>query len=540
MKRRDVLKSAGLLVGAGVLPMLKYLPAEAAGRDDTLVVVLANGPNSMDIHRKGTNRPSYAIAVNLYDRLVSYGSKTLANGTRMYDFQNLQPELAESWEVAADGMSATFKLRQDATFHDGTPVTADDVKWSFDRAVSVGGFPTVQMKAGELTKPEQFRVVDTHTFKIDFIEPSKLTLPDLGVPVPIIINSTEAKKHVTADDPWASEYLHRTPLGGGAFKLERWDPGVQVVYTRFDEWKNGPLPASKRVIIRQVPSASIRRALLEKGDADVSLDLPAKDFRELADSGKFSVQGAPVENSLAALGMNFNFEPFKEKLVRQAIAYAIPYDEIFEAAAFGRAVKMHGATSAKPSTTDWPQPFPYATDYDRAKDLLAQTSYKDGFEVPLSFNLGLADWSEPAALLVQEGLAKIGIKTTINKIPGANWRTKALVEKSLPLHFKNFGGWLNYPDYFFFWVYQHGHLFNSMNYRNEEIETLVNATLKMPQDNPQYKPNVLRLIEIAFDEVPLIPFYQPFLDVAMQKTVIGYEYWFHRQLDARTMGKGIS
>ncbi len=132
MKRRDVLKSAGLLVGAGVLPMLKYLPAEAAGRDDTLVVVLANGPNSMDIHRKGTNRPSYAIAVNLYDRLVSYGSKTLANGTRMYDFQNLQPELAESWEIAADGMSATFKLRKDATFHDGTPVTADDVKWSFD------------------------------------------------------------------------------------------------------------------------------------------------------------------------------------------------------------------------------------------------------------------------------------------------------------------------------------------------------------------------------------------------------------------------
>jgi peptide/nickel transport system substrate-binding protein len=494
----------------------------------------------MDIHRKGTNRPSYAIAVNLYDRLVGYGTKTLANGTRMYDFETLEPELAESWEVAPDGMSATFKLRKEATFHDGKPVTADDVKWSFDRAVSVGGFPTVQMKAGELLKPEQFSVVDKHTFKIDFIEPSKLTLPDLGVPVPIIINSVEAKKHVTAEDPWASEFLHRTPLGGGAFKLERWDPGQQVVYTRFDEWMNGPLPASKRVILRQVPSASTRRALLEKGDADVSLDLPAKDFRELADSGKYSVQGAPVENSLAALGMNFNFEPFKEKLVRQAVAYSIPYDQIFEVAAFGRGVKMHGAASAKPTSTDWPQPFPYTTDYDRAKDLLAQTAFKDGFEVPLSFNLGLADWSEPAALLVQEGLAKIGIKATIDKIPGANWRTQALVEKSLSLHFKNFGGWLNYPDYYFFWVYQHGHLFNSMNYRNEEIETLVNATLKMPLGDPQYKPNVLRLIEIAFDEVPLVPFYQPFLDVATQKTVTGYEYWFHRQLDARTLGKGIS
>lgn len=537
MKRRDFLKTSGLLMGAGVLPLLKHVPAYAAGREDTIVVVLANGPNSMDIHRKGTNRPSYAIAVNLYDRLVGYGSKTLANGTTMYDFETIEPELAESWKLAADGMSVTFKLRADATFHDGSPVTAEDVKWSFDRAVSVGGFPTVQMKAGSLLKPEQFTAVDAQTFKIDFIEKSKLTIPDLGVPVPIIINAKEAKKHATADDPWASEYLHRTPLGGGAFKLERWDPGQQVVYTRFDDWKSGPLPGARRVIIREVPSASTRRALLEKGDADVSLDLPAKDFRELADSGKVSVQGAPIENSMSALGLNMNFEPFQKKLVRQAVAYAIPYDDIFEVAAFGRGVKMNGGASFKPTTTEWPQPFPYDTDYDKAKDLLAEAGYKNGFEVPLSFNLGLADWSEPAALLVQEGLARVGIKSTLDKIPGANWRTKALVEKSLPLHLKNFGGWLNYADYYFFWVYQHGHLFNSMNYKNDEIEALVNSTLKLEVSDPAYKPNVLRMIEIAFDEVPLIPFYQPFLDVATQKNVTGYEYWFHRQLDARALAK---
>lgn len=537
MKRRDFLKTSSLLMGAGVLPLLKHVPAYAAGRDDTIVVVLANGPNSMDIHRKGTNRPSYAIAVNLYDRLVGYGSKTLANGTAMYDFETIEPELAESWTLAPDGMSVTFKLRSDATFHDGSPVTADDVKWSFDRAVSVGGFPTVQMKAGSLLKPEQFTAVDAQTFRIDFIEKSKLTIPDLGVPVPIIINAKEAKKHATADDPWATEYLHRTPLGGGAFKLERWDPGQQVVYTRFDDWKSGPLPGAKRVIIREVPSASTRRALLEKGDADVSLDLPAKDFRELADSGKVSVQGAPIENSMSALGLNMNFEPFQKKLVRQAVAYAIPYDDIFEVAAFGRGVKMNGGASFKPTTTEWPQPFPYDTDYDKAKELLAEAGYKDGFEVPLSFNLGLADWSEPAALLVQEGLAKVGIKSTLDKIPGANWRTKALVEKSLPLHLKNFGGWLNYADYYFFWVYQHGHLFNSMNYKNDEIEALVNSTLKLDVGDPAYKPNVLRMIEIAFDEVPLIPFYQPFLDVATQKNVSGYEYWFHRQLDARALAK---
>jgi len=156
MRRRDFLKTMGAAGGAAVIPFLKFLPAEAAGRDDTLVVVSGNGPNSMDIQRKGTNRPSYQIAVNLYDRLVGYSTKTLANGTLMYDYSKLEPEAAESWVVSPDGMTITFKMRKGATFWDGAPITAYDVKWSFDRAVSLGGFPTVQMKAGSLEKPEQF------------------------------------------------------------------------------------------------------------------------------------------------------------------------------------------------------------------------------------------------------------------------------------------------------------------------------------------------------------------------------------------------
>lgn len=538
MKRRNFLKATGAAVaGAGLLPMLRHLPAHAAGREGILVVVTGNTMNSMDIHRKGTNRPSYAIAVNLYDRLVGYGTKTLADGSMMYDYATLEPELAESWKVADDGMSATFKLRRDATFWDGAPVTAHDVKWSFDRAVTLGGFPAVQMKAGSLVDTKQFVVVDDHTFRIDFVRQSKLTLPDLGVPVPIIINSKLALKHATEKDPWATEYLHRNPAGGGAFMLERWDPGQQVVYKRNDNWKNGPLPGFERVIIREIPSASTRRALLERGDAHISLDLPPKDFAELKASGKYQVAGVPIENSISAIGLNLNFEPFKQKKVRQAVAYALPYEQIFQQAAFGRGKPMWGGKSMEPATIEWPQPFPYDTDYDKAKMLLQEAGYADGFEVPLSFNLGLAQWSEPMCLLVQESLAKVGIKVTIDKIPGANWRTAALVEKRLPMHVKNFGGWLNYPDYYSFWVYQDGRLFNSMNYRNDELEKLTDATLHLPVDHPDYEPNIKAMLKIFFDEVPLIPVYQPFLDVAMQKNLTGYEYWFHRQLDVRPIRK---
>ncbi|MEM6490413.1 MAG: ABC transporter substrate-binding protein [Pseudomonadota bacterium] len=535
MKRRDVIKLGA--AGMAAYPALRFMPAVAQGRADTLVVVQGGGPNSMDIHRSGTNRPAYVNAVNLYDRLISFGVKTAGTGFESYDFETLVPEAAESWEIAADGDSVTFTMRDGATFWDGKPVTAFDVKWSFDRALALGGFPAVQMRAGSLENPEQFTAVDAKTFRIDFIRQSKLTMPDLAVPVPIIINSEVAKANATEDDPWATEYLHRNPAGGGAWMLERWDPGQQVVYRRFEDWKSGEKPGVSRVIMREIPSASTRRALLERGDADISMDLPPKDFSELADSGDFQVAGVPIENSMTALGLNLNFEPFKNKLVRQAIAYAIPYQQIFDQAAFGRGIPMWGGKSFDPTDITWPQPYPYDTDVDKAKALLQEAGYGDGFDVPLSFNLGLAQWSEPMALLVQEGLAEVGIRVTLDKIPGANWRSAALVDKKLPFHIKNFGGWLNYPCYYSYWVYQDKRLFNSMNYRNEEVERLTDEALHMETSDPKYEENIKGLLRIFFDEVPLIPIYQPFLDAALQKDVGGYAYWFHRQLDVRSISK---
>lgn len=538
MDRRNFLKLTAFGAGAAAIPMLApFGTPRAAGREDTLLVVVGSTINSMDIHRAGTNRPSYAIAVNLYDRLVGFATKTLEDGTEMYDYTTLAPELAESWEIAPDGKSVTFKLKTDATFWDGKPVTAEDVKWSFDRAVSVGGFPSTQMRAGSLEKPEQFTAVDEHTFRIDFLRPSKLTMPDLAVPVPMIINSTVAKEHATEDDPWATEYLHRNPAGSGAFMLERWDPGQQVVYKRFDGWKGGPLPGVERVIMREIPSASTRRALLERGDADISLDLPPKDYAELKASGKYTVAAAPIENSMIAIGLDTTYGPFQDKRVRQAVAYAIPYEQIFKQAAFERGIPMWGGASFDPADITWPQPFPYSTDYEKSKALLAEAGYADGFEVPFAFNLGFAQWSEPMALLVQEGLGRVGIRTQVEKVPGANWRTQVLIEKKWPMHIKNFGGWLNYPDYYSYWVYQDGRLFNSMKYRNETVETLTDEILHLPVDHPDYEPGVKKLIATFFDEVPLIPVFQPFLDVAMQQNVSGYKYYFHRQLDARWLGK---
>ena len=145
-----------------------------------------------------------------------------------FDYNKVIPELAESWIISKDRKSLTFKIKQNAKFWDGSPVTAEDVRWSFERALALGGFPKVQMGAGGFVDPAQFVAVDEKTFRIDLKKPSKLSLPNLTVPVAVVINSKVAKAKATAADPWATEFLHTNPQGSGAYKIERWDAGQNV------------------------------------------------------------------------------------------------------------------------------------------------------------------------------------------------------------------------------------------------------------------------------------------------------------------------
>lgn len=504
-------------------------------RAETLLVVTAAGPNSMDIHGVGANRPAYGASWNLYDRLVSFASKTLPDGSLSYDYTKIVPELAERWEISADGLTLTFHLRRDAVFHDGTPVTAADVKWSFDRAVTVGGFPTFQFKAASLEKPEQFSVVDAHTFRVTLPRPDKLALSDLATPVAVVINSTLAKSHATEKDPWAMDWLKSNDAGSGAFKLLSWKPGTETVYERFDAWKSGPRPALRRVIFREVPSSGAQLALLRRGDADLVFNLTAKDARDLAADGAFTLASTPVENAMWYIGLKTDAPPFDNVKVRQAVGLAIPYDAIMSSVMFGRGQPLFAGTAA-PSAATWPSPTPWKTDLARAKALLAEAGHASGFETKIALDQSLADPSEPIALLVQEALAQIGIKAVIEKIPGANWRA-SLLKKDLPIVVNNMGGWLNYPEYFFFWAY-HGQnaVFNTMSYQNPRVDALVDAA-RREADPADYAAQVSEFITIAYDEVPRIPLFQPVLDVAMRKNISGYQYWFHRQLDFRQLVK---
>jgi peptide/nickel transport system substrate-binding protein len=206
-----------------------------------------------------------------------------------------------------------------------------------------------------------------------------------------------------------------------------------------------------------------------------------------------------------------------------------------DAAMLGRGKPMFGRTGPL-TDIDWPQPSPYTTDLAKAKQLLQEAGVGDGFETTLSFDLGSAVINEPICVLTQESLAQIGVKVTLDKVPGANWRAE-FSKKTLPLSANIFGGWLTVPEYFFFWNYGgQNSIFNVASYQNPEMDKLIEAARFEP-DPAKYKQECTDFENLAFADVPRIPIFQPLLDVAMQKNISGYRYWFVRQLDYRQLEK---
>ena len=538
MKRRDFLQSAGAVAAASAVSApAVFSPAKAQSRKETLLLVSENGPNNLDIHGVGTNRPGYEVSWNCYDRLIVNDKKKLADGTLSYDRDKFKLELAD--DMTTGDMNVTFKLKKNAKFHDGTPITAKDVKWSFDRAVGAGGFPTVQMKAGSMVKPEQFVAVDDYTFRVDFLNKDRLTIPDIATIVPSIYNSGLLKKHATEKDPWALEYTKNNTAGGGAFKVTSWKPGTEVIYERNDAWVSGPLPSLKKIIWRIVPSSGNRRALMERGDADISFDLPSKDTAEMKKEGKLAIIANPITNGMYSVELNVKNPPFNNEKVRQAVAYALPYQKIMDAAMFGLAIPLFGGASNTVTNTDWPAKTGYTTDIAKAKALMAEAGAANGFETTLSFDLGTADICEPIAVLVQESLAQIGIKTTINKVPGSNWRSE-MAKKSMPLMINFFSGWLDYPEYFFFWCYSgQNAIFNTPSYQDKEMDAFIDGARAAAAtgDKAKYEKDVIGFISKAYNDVPRVPLFQPMLNLATQKNISGYCYWFHRQVDYRSLVK---
>src|SRR3984957_8626069 len=208
------------LVGLATLALSSQSePVAAQSRAETLRYVTGASVNTLDPNIPGSTRESFAVSLSTYDRLVCFGRKQL-DGKWVFDLDKITGELAESYDVSPDGLKLTFHLRKDAKFQDGTPVTAEDVKWSLDRVVTAPVLGKAQLLTGSMTSADQFKVIDPLTFEVTLPKPDKLALPNLATVYPIIINSKLAKEHATAEDPWATAWLKEHTAGSGAYVIE--------------------------------------------------------------------------------------------------------------------------------------------------------------------------------------------------------------------------------------------------------------------------------------------------------------------------------
>ncbi len=242
----------------------------------------------------------------------------------------------------------------------------------------------------------------------------------------------------------------------------------------------------------------------------------------------------PIPNGVWGLYLNSQVGPFKDVRLRQAVAWVMPYDKMLQASLFGRGVDMSGGPETpKPA---WPQPFPYKTSIDKAKELV--TAAGGGFSTTLQFDAGNATVAEPMSVLIKEALGAIGIDVEITKVPGANFRTE-IAKKTNPMTLNRFAGWLDYPDYYLFWT-MHGNnsIFNIANYQNPELDKLIDAA-RFTTDNAQYQKFVVDFVTLVEREVPMIPISQPTHDVAMQKSIGCYQFQPCREPDFRYFTKGV-
>ncbi len=537
LNRRTVLQGAsGAALLAGVPGLAAAQSPAPASRAETLRYVTGNTINTLDTTMPGATREAFGLCMTVYDRLFAFGRKRLgADWT--FDPDTIRPELAQGYAMSEDRRTITITLRPDATWHDGSPVTAEDVKWSLDRAVSAKSLAPPQLSTGSLTSPEQFRIVDAHTLTVSLDKPDRLALANLCVPYAIMVNSRLAKQHASEADPWAMEWMKANTAAGGAYIVESHTPGQSTVIRRNESWKGGAdgLASFRRVIIQTVPEPATRANLLDRGDADLCIDLAASDIATLEHSAHARVASIAQSNGFTHITMNTQMKPFDNPKVRQAVAAALPYQDMFKAAIFGRGRALFDASWTAPPDSAFPQPMPNRTDLARAKQLLAEAGMPDGFATPFAFSTGQAATAEPLAALLKESLGKVGIRVDIQKKSDAEFNTLE-AGKTMPFYTDGATAWLPYTYYFFYLYFTRDQRWNYSSWIEPQMAALT-GDARYQTDSAKYDADCRHMIELFTAQTPLVMLWQPNQDAVMSKSVQGYTYQFYRQADFRTLSR---
>ena len=428
----------------------------------------------------------------------------------------------DKWEGSADFKTWTFQIRPGIKSWAGNEMTSADIVWTWQRAFEMKAVRYFFAKAMFLDKPEDIEVIDKYTVRFNLAKPSPVILKLMamsyyGGP----FDATEAKKHTTAGDPWAKDWLKNNDAGFGPYHIVKSTPGQELELTRNENYQ--PKPPIKRIQIRIVPDPATRMALLERGAVDYAMRLPERSLQALAKNPAIKIVRSKA-NFIPYIGPVQTNEIMAKTKVRQAMAYATPFDEIHQKVYVGQGSQIKSITPAIfPNYTD--KFWVYKTDLAKAKALLGEAGYPNGFDLKLSFDNSIAEMAE-TAVLVKASYDQVGIRTTLDPLPAAVYSERK-VKRQLMCQVDNFQWpWIADTGYTG-WVYlgnPETTVNNSVFFNNPEFNQLVTDMMQMPLGEERTKKD-LRVQELAAQEVPWIFLIEPGWREAVKKEWLN-PHWY--------------
>ena len=426
------------------------------------------------------------------------------------------PALAESWEISEDGTEWVFHLREGVKFHDGESLTAEAVKKSLERTIELGRGAAYIWGA-----VDTIEAVDDLTVKITLTAPAPLDRIAGSLYASWIMSPKAAEQ----DTEWFEE---GNEAGSGPYTLASYEPDAEVVLQAFEAyWGGWEDNQFKTVVVSIVPEQVVQQQMLEGGEVDLALAIPLESVDDFRNNPNYTVnQNTSFANYVGLL--NTQKPPLDNKLIRQAIAYAIPYEDIITVAAEGFAAQARGPVP----TGLWPyndEVFQYHQDLDKARELLAEAGYAEGgFELVLTHAAENVQ-EEKFAPLVKDALAQLGIEVDIQPML---WEQQWELAQGSPAEAQDIFLLLWWPTYsdgydnlYSMFHSEDSPFFNLGYYSNPDFDTLIDeahALTSVDPDTSLVKYN--EALDILMEDSPSLFFYDVQAVVITPNHIQGYAY----------------
>ncbi|TYB83911.1 ABC transporter substrate-binding protein [Oceaniovalibus sp. ACAM 378] len=405
-------KHASLLKCVAITALLGAIPAYAGTPADTLVM-------ARNIDAISTFDPAQ-IGEVVTDELILNICDSLV-GIDPEDEAGVVPSIAKDWTVSEDGMKITFNLVEDAVFPSGKPVTAKDVAWSLQRVLTLGfGNAATMTEYGFSadTAEADLVAVDDRTFEMNLSRPYPIALILQAIAANRVAAVLDSETLIgeEVDGDLGNKYLTTNSACVGPYALRQWNAG-EVVVLEANANYDGPAPQMKRIIIRHVAEAQAQRLLLEQGDIDVARDLGAEDLRDLNANPDIQVVSTP-KHQIYYTAFNNGDPRFADDRVRLAFKYLMDYDALADTVmAFLGIPRASVVPLGALGALDKDEGQPFSLDLEKAKALLTEAGYGDGFSARLF--IGTLPYTSAIAQHLQANAAKVGIDLKIEQMANA-------------------------------------------------------------------------------------------------------------------------